>query len=688
MERLSCEGGSWYVLDLPVDLLGQQAVAYSWSPPAASALGSESSLFVNEEGFCVLVCDVDVAQTCGILCTLLLNEWRGKMSQEVKMISVDEALEYVMKHFEPLEPEEVEILDTLDRVLAEDVYSDTDIPPFDNSAMDGYAVRAADTVGASHKAPITLRVIANLAAGYTTVLVVEAGTAIRIMTGAPLPAGADAVVRFEETSEGLPADERTDRRILDWEQGAWIEVFKQVIVGENVRRAGEDIHKGELVLAEGTILRPQEIGVLASLGRARVRVIRRPRVAILATGDELIGVDEPLAPGKIRNSNEYSNAALVQRYGGIPVRLGIARDDVEELTAKIREGLAERVDLFLTSAGVSVGDYDVVKDVLGAEGEMHFWQVRMKPGKPLAFGEIQGVPLLGLPGNPVSAMVSFEQFARPAILKMLGKTRLRKPTVEAILEEDVESSGRRSFKRAVITKRDGEYYASVTGPQGSGVLTSMVKANGLAVIPEGIRHLKAGERVTVQMLDWPENVACTDPVEVDEAPLVIPIISVVGKSEVGKTTLLEKLVAELKQRGYRVAAVKHDIHGFEIDRPGKDSWRLAQAGSDSIVIASPKRLALIKRLDREMALSEIAALLTDVDIILTEGYKRGDAPKIEVSRREKGGELLCTPDELVALVSDQLFDLDVPQFGLDDTTRIVDWLEGKFLSGGGQALAG
>jgi molybdopterin molybdotransferase len=408
------------------------------------------------------------------------------------MISVDEALEYVLKHFEPLEPERVEILDALDRVLAEDIYSDTDIPPFDNSAMDGYAVRAADTVGASTEAPVALQVIADLAAGYTTHLVVEPGTAIRIMTGAPLPAGADAVVRFEDTSEGLSTGERRSNRI---------EVFSQVVVGENVRPAGEDIRKGELVLAEGTVLRPQEIGVLASLGKARVQVIRRPRVAILATGDELVAIDEPLTPGKIRNSNEYSNAALVQRYGGIPIRLGIARDNVEELTAKIREGLAQGVDLFLTSAGVSVGDYDVVKDVLGAEGEMHFWQVRMKPGKPLAFGEIQGVPILGLPGNPVSAMVSFEQFARPAILKMLGKTCLRKPTVEAILEEDVESGGRRNFKRAVITKRDGEYYASVTGSDGSGILTSMVKANGLAIIPEGVQHKKAGERVTVQMLD-------------------------------------------------------------------------------------------------------------------------------------------------------------------------------------------
>ncbi|MDH4138807.1 MAG: molybdopterin molybdotransferase MoeA, partial [Anaerolineae bacterium] len=255
-----------------------------------------------------------------------------------------------------------------------------------------------------------------------------------------------------------------------------------------------------------TIIRSQEIGVLASLGKSTVSVIRRPRVAILATGDELSTIDEPVTPGKIRNSNEYSNAALVRRYGGIPIRLGIARDNVEDLTAKINEGLAQNVDLFLTSAGVSVGDYDVVKDVLNTEGEMRFWQVRMKPGKPLAFGLIRGVPLIGLPGNPVSSMVSFEQFARPAMLVMEGKTRLAKPTVEAILEEDVTNSGRRGFVRVMVDKRDGQYYAHTTGRQGSGVLTSMVKANGLAVIPEGVRLVKAGEKVTVQMLDWPESV--------------------------------------------------------------------------------------------------------------------------------------------------------------------------------------
>ena len=218
-----------------------------------------------------------------------------------------------------------------------------------------------------------------------------------------------------------------------------------------------------------------------------------------------MAIDQPLQPGKIRNSNEYSISALVLKYGGIPVRLGIARDSVAHLTSKIREGIANGIDLFLTSAGVSVGDYDVVKDVLNREGEMHFWQVLMKPGKPLAFGVINEVPLMGLPGNPVSSMVSFEQFARPAILKMQGITKLIKPTVQAILEEDVRNSGRRGYVRVVLSRCDDGWSVRTTGGQGSGVLTSMVRANGLAIIPEDVTLVRAGERVRVQVLDWSEE---------------------------------------------------------------------------------------------------------------------------------------------------------------------------------------
>ncbi len=417
-----------------------------------------------------------------------------------EMITVEEAYERILQAFHPLEPEPVPLLEGLGRVLAEDVYADVNIPPFANSAMDGYAVRAADTAGASRENPVRLKVKGTLAAGQAPVEAVEPGTAIRIMTGAPMPPGADAVVRFENTSEG-----EGNARMIGAAHEEEVAIYVPVAVHENVRPAGEDIHAGEKVLAAGTEMRPAELGVLASVGRTQFMAYRRPRVAVLATGDELVEPDEPLTPGKIRNSNAYTNAALVRKYGGIPIVLGIARDTVAALTAKLQQAVDLKVDLILTSAGVSVGEYDVVKDVLNALGQIDFWQVRMKPGKPLAFGHIQGIPLIGFPGNPVSSMVSFERFARPAILKMQGRRKLRKPVIRAVLREDVKGGDRREFKRAIVERAGNVYYARLTGDQGSGILTSMVKANGLAIVPEGTKVLRAGEEIAVEMLDWPEE---------------------------------------------------------------------------------------------------------------------------------------------------------------------------------------
>lgn len=416
------------------------------------------------------------------------------------MISVEEAYERILQAFRPLEPEQVPLLEGIGRVLAEDVYADMDIPPFANSAMDGYAVRAADTTGACREKPVRLKVVGTLAAGQSPTAAVEPGTAIRIMTGAPMPPGADAVVRFENTSEG-----EGNARMHEVAAIGEVAIYVPVATRENVRPAGEDIRAGEKVLAAGTEMRPAELGVLASVGRTHFMAYRRPRVAVLATGDELVEPDAPLTPGKIRNSNAYTNAALVRKYGGIPIVLGIARDTVEDLTAKLQQAVDLKADLILTSAGVSVGEYDVVKDVLNALGQIGFWQVRMKPGKPLAFGHIRGIPLIGFPGNPVSSMVSFERFARPAILKMQGKRKLRKPVIRAILREDVKGGDRREFKRTIVEREGNVYYARLTGEQGSGILTSMVKANGLAIVPEGTRILRAGEEVAVEMLDWPEE---------------------------------------------------------------------------------------------------------------------------------------------------------------------------------------
>ena len=415
------------------------------------------------------------------------------------MISVEEALSRILGYVRVLDEEESPILDSLGQVLAEDIYSSISVPPLDNAAMDGYAVRSEDTRGAKEKSPRLLRVGDKVAAGEVSGYEVVPGTAVRIMTGAPVPRGADGVVRFEDTDEATrvaPSDE--------------IGVLKEIEPGLNIRRAGEDISKGGLVLGRGAIINPSEVGVLASLGRKAVRVIRRPKVAILATGDELVDVDEPRPLGKIYNSNSYSLAALVKYLGGIPQILGIARDSEDSVVASLRRGL--EADMLLTSGGVSVGDYDVVKDVLAKQGEISFWSVRMKPGKPLAFGVIRrssragmegGIPHLGLPGNPVSSMITFELFARPALLKMMGRKNLSRPLLDAVIEDSVvNTDGRRIFARVVLERRGEQYLARLTGPQGSGILTSMALANGLAIIPEDKGGVTAGERVQVMMLDW------------------------------------------------------------------------------------------------------------------------------------------------------------------------------------------
>ena len=418
------------------------------------------------------------------------------------MISVEQALEKVLSYVDVLGEEESPILDCLGQVLAEDVYSSIDVPPLDNTAMDGYAVRSEDTRQANQQSPRFLRVIDTVPAGSISTHELKPGTAIRVMTGAPIPDGADSVVPFEYTDETQRKGSSGEIGILCKSEAGW-----------NIRRAGEDITRGSLVLSKGAVVRPQEVGVLASLGRSTVKVIRRPVVAILATGDELVDINQPLPPGKIYNSNAYSVAALVQRYGGIPRPLGIALDSEDSLVAKLNQGLG--ADMLITSGGVSAGDYDVVKDVLAKQGEIAFWTVRMKPGKPLAFGRIGGVskagaaryiPHLGLPGNPVSAMVTFELFARPAILKMMGKKNLAKPTVDAAIGDSIVNSDRRRiFARVVVEKRGGQYFARLTGPQGSGILTSMTLANGLVIIPEDKAGVEAGDVVQVMMLDWSEE---------------------------------------------------------------------------------------------------------------------------------------------------------------------------------------
>src|SRR5688500_5398246 len=400
------------------------------------------------------------------------------------MLSVAEASARILEHIERLSTERIPLLDALGRVLAESVRAPMTLPAWDNSAMDGYAVRASDIDTATKERPVRLRVLETVAAGAFPTQRVSDGQAIRIMTGAPLPDGADTVVRVEDTDAGtsdvLVRDARDSRR--------------------NIRPRGEDFREGDPVVDVGTALGAAQIGVLASVGRTTVDVYRRPRVAILGSGDELVDLDrfhEVLSGQKIVSSNGYTLHALVRDAGGQPVNLGIARDDPVSLRDHIAR--SEGCDLLITSAGVSVGEFDYTRDVISALGaEMKFWRVRMRPGAPLGFGILGRMPWIGLPGNPVSTMVTFELFVRPVLRRMLGHGRLFRRPVSVVLEEPVSIGARLThFLRCVVTTRDdGVVTAKLTGPQGSGILTSMARANALLVVPEDRQRVEAGERLS------------------------------------------------------------------------------------------------------------------------------------------------------------------------------------------------
>jgi len=401
------------------------------------------------------------------------------------MITVKEALEHVLGAIFPLGLEKADILGALGRVIGEDVYAPRDIPPRDNSAMDGYALKSEDTTGAGAESPVILNIIEDIPAGYAPRKTVGFGEAARIMTGAFVSDGADAVVMVEETGS----------------DGNSVRIYAQAAKGQNVRYAGEDVREGDLVIRAGTLLRPAETGMLSALGRSFVKVYQKPLVALIATGDELVDIDGAASPGKIVSSNSYSLAAQVMECGGIPLQLGIAKDNMDDLTEKFRDAM--RADIIVSSAGVSVGDYDFVKDVMEDMGtDIEFWQVAQRPGKPTTFGTRGGKPVFGLPGNPVSSMITFEQYVRPAILKMTGHESVFRRTIRAKLTEDIKKKkGLRYFIRGRV-KRQGEgFVAETTGEQGSGILKSMVLANGIIVIPEDADFVKAGSEVTVQRLD-------------------------------------------------------------------------------------------------------------------------------------------------------------------------------------------
>jgi len=408
------------------------------------------------------------------------------------MLSVNEARERILSHFQPVATESIPLIACAGRVLADEIAAAYDLPLFDNSSMDGFAIRASDSSPAAATSRVTLRVIADIPAGSVPKVTLARGQAARIMTGAPLPQGADSVIPIEDTDfesrdAGTPAPQA-------------ISFTKTIQAGENVRPRGMDLHAGQVVLQKGRVLQPQDLGLLATLGIAHVTVFKKPRVALLSSGDELLEVDADLEAGKIRDSNSYTLAALIEGADSDALRLGVAKDTRESVTSLFEKAVNEKVDLILSSAGVSVGAFDYIKEVIESQGRLDFWRVNMRPGKPLAFGEYRGLNFIGLPGNPVSAFVGFEVFVRPVLGKLSGRSDGSRLKVRVRCEEQIESDGRESYLRAKVRQQDGAYFAKLTGHQGSANLLSLVQADALLIIPAGVKCVPAGQEVDALLL--------------------------------------------------------------------------------------------------------------------------------------------------------------------------------------------
>ncbi len=409
----------------------------------------------------------------------------------MKLLPVNSAIERILKSFHTLEKTHIFLDKSVGRVLAEDICAKTDLPLFDNSSMDGFALRAADVHSACETTPSILPVVDDIPAGKMPVKHLRAGEAARIMTGAPLPKGADAVVPVEETD--------FNNRTPGSAPPQNVKIFKTARLGANIRKRGDDIKRGQSILPRGQRLRAQDLGMLAMLGIAQVPVYRKPRVALLSSGDELTPIGESLVEGKIYDTNSYTLRAQLESAGCEIIPLGVAKDTPKSVRNALNK--AQNADLILSSAGVSMGSFDFIKAIIEEDGNLNFWRTNMRPGKPLTFGNYQGIPFIGLAGNPVSAFVGFMVFVQPVIQQMLGCGTQAQKRVRVRLSDSIKSDGRESYLRALVHPEDGQFYAKLTGHQGSGNLFSMVQANALLIIPAGVKSLKKGAEVDAWLLD-------------------------------------------------------------------------------------------------------------------------------------------------------------------------------------------
>jgi molybdopterin molybdotransferase len=588
-----------------------------------------------------------------------------------KIVSRQEALELILGNTHPLETIKLPLEKTLDLMAGEDIYASGDIPRFDRAAMDGCAVSSKDTAGATKEHPVRLDVVGDIHPSTADLAPIEAGQAARIFTGGAIPPRADAVVKEEDArySAGI------------------IEVQAAVPPSQHVWKKGKDVTKGGLILKQGEAVSPAVLSILAALQMRKVPVTRRPDVSILAIGNELIDLDDRPTGHKIVASNIYMLSAMIQQYGGRVRAAKISKNNKDTVRQDIEEGLQS--DLLLTTGGSSNASSDLTRPLMEEIGiNLQFAAVSMLPGKGTSFGLYDKKPVFALPGTPSAVYVAFYTLVLPALLQLMGCKEDGISPIQAILEQGIKKKpGIEHLVQGLVREKDASSHVlPLVGPDVK-VFSAMSRANGLIIVDPDKSRLSEGETVLVQPLNPFEASLLERPlpekqvIQEQEAAMA-PIVSIVGKSDAGKTTLLERLVSELIAKGHRVGTIKHDVHGFDIDHEGKDSWRHKHAGARIVAISSPKKAAVIRDVETEETIDGLAAkYFQDVDIILTEGYKKESKPKIEVFRSQVHDKPLCQNDNhLVALVSDIPLDLGVPRFELDDIKGMGEFLEQRFLT--------
>jgi len=559
------------------------------------------------------------------------------------------------------------LMDAIGLVTAADIYAPTDIPSFASSKVDGFALRSADTAGASPEKPAALVLIGSVHAGLSSGLSLKSGEAVKITTGALVPEGADCIVKSEDC-------------LL---QDQTVRLDKPCPAGRNIQPRGGVKKSGELLIPKNKRLRALEIEALASCAITEVSVYKKPVVAIIATGDELTEPGRLPPEGKRINSNAYLLAALSKETNADFIIYPPVSDDAAAINQAILN--AGDADIIITTGGTADSEHDHMLKVLQELGAVHLNKIAVKPGQHFIFATIGEKPVFALPGTPTACLVLFELFIRPAIRKLQGLSVTLRERSRAVSFSSVKkSSSLRTFIGANIKSLRGKRFVEIDKKPAFGTLASMLDMNGLVILHENTKQVSPKDEVDILTL-YPDDVAELDSeLSLPEQALPqsgsLPVVSFVGKSNSGKTTLIEKVISELCARGYRVGSIKHDAHHFEIDLPGKDSYRHREAGARMVVISSPDKIATVRKLTAERTMDELVELFGDtVDIIVTEGFKRAGKPKIEVLRRECSKTLICSPAELLAIASDIKFDINVPGFDINDHKGLTDLIECKFL---------